>query len=719
MADSHDDNVRRVLELERSNRLLRAISDAHERFISYSNPRDLFDGMLGSLLDLTESEYGFIGEVLYTEDGSPYLKTHAITNIAWNTETRNFYEKNAPQGLEFYNLKTLFGAVLTSGDRVIANQPAKDPRGGGCPIGHPALNSFMGLPFYLNNKLVGMVGLANRPAGYDVESTEFLSPFLKACASLIERYRMEKMKSDIDRALSESETRFHSFMNNSPATAFIKDSEGRLLFINAAFSRAFDFEAVNWWGKTDFELWPEETAALLRANDLEILSSGRPGAVEEAVPQKDGVHYWLSYKFPIQDQSGKMYLAGMGIDLTERKVMEQELRSAKNQAERLSQAKGEFLAHMSHEIRTPMNGIMGMTDLLLDTTLDTEQRDFLETIRSSSDALLTVINDILDFSKIEAGKLMLAPAVFSLRKMLREVEHLVSLKAGEKSILLSFEIEHNIPDALYGDADRLRQVLFNLVGNAIKFTDSGGRVVLQARIERCIDRLVELRFAVSDTGIGISGEQMAKIFEPFTQAEAATARRYGGTGLGLTISSQLVKLMGGDLSVSSQQGTGSTFHFTVIFEEMDQAGVNPTSITSKVLSAAASALNLRPLKILLAEDNLVNQKLAVRMLTKAGHTVELAVDGKEAIALFQADNFDVVLMDVQMPVMDGFAATREIRALESKGASRIPIIALTAHAIEGYRKQCLAVGMDDYMSKPIKRQELLEKLMHVALALPE
>ena len=386
-----------------------------------------------------------------------------------------------------------------------------------------------------------------------------------------------------------------------------------------------------------------------------------------------------------------------------------ELIFSRDKAEEGSRAKSEFLANMSHEIRTPMNGITGMTDLALGTDLTAEQRDYLNTVKTSTDSLLTVLNDILDFSKIEAGKLNLDTISFNLRQRIENTVKLAAVPAHGKGLDVHCEISPDVPEFVVGDPVRLGQILLNLTGNAVKFTERGG-VTVEVSVLASTAREVAIEFAVRDTGIGIPLNKQQTIFEAFSQADGSTTRRFGGTGLGLSISARLVTLMGGKLQVESQEGKGSCFRFIAHMQ-----------VANRRIPAPATAPPALPphfpheLRVLLVEDNAVNQKVAVHILQKHGHRVTVAGNGREAMEALLRDRFDVVLMDVQMPEMNGLEATAAIRRTERGTHHHVPIIAMTAHAMKGDREQCLEAGMDAYLTKPIRVQELLEALDSIAM----
>jgi CheY-like chemotaxis protein len=363
-----------------------------------------------------------------------------------------------------------------------------------------------------------------------------------------------------------------------------------------------------------------------------------------------------------------------------------------------------------------MNGILGMTDLVLGTPLAAEQRDYLETARFSAESLLTILNDILDFSKIEAGRMDLHPIEFSLRQCVEQTGKMFAVAVEARNLKFAIQVATGVPDRLIGDPDRLRQVLLNLVGNAVKFTEHG-MVSVTVEQEVADVRGLLLRFAVRDDGIGIPADKQEMIFEAFRQADGSTTRKFGGTGLGLAICSRLVGLMGGSIRVESELGRGSTFHFTARFGVgAETAGStdglrNMLAAVSQPLPAPESSL-----RILLAEDNVVNQRLASRLLEKRGHLVTVATTGREALDLLERESFDLVLMDVQMPDMDGLETTAIIRQREQPSGRRTPIVALTAYTMKGDRERCLAAGMDNYITKPIDGAQLLEVVESIAAA---
>jgi PAS domain S-box-containing protein len=659
-----------------------------------------------------------------------------------------------------------------------------------------------------------------------------------------------------EETIRRSEEKYRLLVANIPDVVWTADDMGRCVFVTPNIQEIYGYSPEEIYGSGVWftRIHPEDSEKVQQAYTLH-LETGRMFAAEYRLQRKDGTWIWFHAKaVSSYENEGKRFTVGVASDVTARKQAEEELQAAKQAAEAANTAKSAFLANMSHEIRTPMNGIIGMTDLALDTELTSEQRGYLEIVKASGDSLLTIINDILDFSKIEAGKLILERVAFDFRATVHATMKSIATTAGEKNLGLVYDIRPGVPAWLVGDPTRLRQVLINLVGNAIKFTERG-EVVVEVHSEPGDEDGVVLHFNVIDTGIGIAPDKQQLIFEAFAQGDVSTTRQFGGTGLGLAITSQLVSRMGGRIWLESELGKGSTFHFTVrlgqavpspqqpaqadaeslqglpvllvddsdssrrvLSETLSRWGMQPAvassgrealaclnraleqgqpfpliildaqvqdedgfslagrmkqdaqlaksniimlvaaglqgdAARSRLVGAAAylakpigeselqdavrrvlgttveevergqfctrhSLGEARPrLRILIVEDNLVNRTLAVRLVEKEGHTTMSASTGREALAVLERERFDLVLMDLQMPEMDGFEATAAVRASERKTGAHLPIIALTASAMAGDRKRCVASGMDGYVAKPIRVKELVAEIERVLLIL--
>jgi PAS domain S-box-containing protein len=514
----------------------------------------------------------------------------------------------------------------------------------------------------------------------------------------------------------------------TPSATFTVDMKKTVTSWNDAMTRSTGYTAEEAIGRTCdfFTAHPcKKRCGLLEEGVIKPVI-----AKECSLLHKNGEHILISKNVDYLRCADGTIIGGIESfeDITARKIAEEkllffadtmeqkstELAAALLKAEEATTAKSTFLANMSHEIRTPMNGVIGMTDLLLDSDLTEEQRNYAEIVRKSGENLLGLINEILDFSKIEAGKLELEQVVFNIRTILEDTLKMLSFRAAETGLELTCRIDPAVPAHLKGDPGRLHQIITNLVGNAIKFTPEGKVSVVALPGQEEGDSLL-IRFEITDTGIGIPEARKEAIFSPFTQVDGSTTRKYGGTGLGLTICKQLTELMGGEIGIESEVGKGTTFWFTARFEKQTcevsntpEVSFKPKSIITHHMVAESTGQAIR---ILLAEDNIINQKVAKSILGKLGHSADVVANGIEAVRALELNDYDLVLMDCLMPDMDGFQATAMIRNPESHVVNHgVPIIAMTANAMMGDREQCLAAGMNDYLPKPVKKAELAAML---------
>ncbi len=548
----------------------------------------------------------------------------------------------------------------------------------------------------------------------------------------VHQIELEMQNEELQRARAEAQAaleKYHDLFDFAPVGHFLWDQEGRILELNlagaallgrdrgvASGKRFGQFVALEDRGAFAIFLQrvlatdAKETCEVKLLRDGALVSVLVEGIAAQDRPGPQRFCRAAVIDVSPQKRADELAAANRALEteIAARKQVEESLQRAKVAAEAASQAKSRFLANVSHELRTPMNAILGMIDLALPMQVEPAVTDFLKTARESADLLLALLNDLLDSAKIEAGKLELEAAPFSLRSLLERTAQVLAVRASEQGISFPCHVAPEVPDILVGDQIRLRQVILNLAGNGIKFSQRGEVMVSVEPVPTsdATSDVCDLKVSVRDTGIGIPPADLERIFLPFTQADASTTRRFGGTGLGLAICANLVDLMGGRIWAESEAGKGSTFYFTV---RLRLAKELPAEFQScDLLQTVTSHLH-----ILLAEDNPANQKLAVCILKDRGHSIDVADDGQQAVRMARENRYDVILMDVQMPVMDGLEATKAIRAAED-GPRRVPIIAMTAHAMPRDRQRCLAAGMDGYLSKPIDVHTLLAMVENLA-----
>ncbi len=997
-------------------RLCGAVGHAMALALAEKNLTELLQYVLKLLVELTESRMGFIGEILQDERG-PHLRIHQAELGPWAAEAAPMLERFGGLPLEFRNIDTLWGSVVTEQRAVISNRVSDDPRAKGVPEGHPPLESFLGIPFFHQDEIVGMVGLANREGGYHEAMVRHLEPLLNTAAMILHHYRQDRHREqlveqlqrqedffrcvtealqdvvcladvsgkivyvspavermlgwtpeeviqqgceelahpedwpqikkqhqqnlqghssclrwrcrhkqghfvwvescstplrdaqgnvnqvakctrdisaqmEVEQRIRESQQRLSAVIESATDAIYIKDLEGRYVLLNEAAARLAGRSKEEILGRTDAELYGPGSGRRSRETDLHVMRTGEPLTYERRV--QGGRRTLLVCKTPYRDYRGQIIgTVGISRDITDRKFDEQlqqlrndvlqkmaqgapldevlemlvrgveqlfpdltasvmlldeqrrlrfvagpslpewyrremdrleigptvgscgaaaalgepvmiedvmvhpncepfrsvarragiraswsvpicardggvlgtftftyptprlpslrerkliqelgrfaalaiehdrafqRLEAAKEQAEQANRAKTEFLANMSHELRTPMTAILGFAQVLLESDNPQEQRDAAQTIYRNGEHLLSIINDILDLSKIEAGKMTINKTHISPFKLFGEVIDLMRVRAEAKGLYLHAQIHGLVPETIYTDPLRVRQILLNLVGNAIKFTELGG-VTVDVRFKGH-PKNPRLVFSVQDTGIGIPEDKLRLLFTPFTQVDNSATRKHGGTGLGLAISKRLVEMLGGTIRVESRPGQGTRFQVELPLENTQDVPLvqgRSWSQVAETLQPAQVAEERRPLlegyRVLLAEDGPDNQRLIAFVLRKAGAEVTVVENGKKAVEMAMAtfpgwgkrfddpdEPFDVVLMDMQMPIMDGYTATRRLRELNYTR----PIVALTAHAISGDREKCLEAGCDEYLTKPINRQKLIETVARFA-----
>ncbi|TWU20305.1 Autoinducer 2 sensor kinase/phosphatase LuxQ [Novipirellula galeiformis] len=571
---------------------------------------------------------------------------------------------------------------------------------------HENLVAFAGYPLIVGEHVVGVLALFSEHP-LKVNTLESLASIADTIGVFVERKRAEDELQQTHRQISK----LSLVASKTQHAVFIMDSSCRIEWVNEAFTQMSQYESDEVVGRRpmDFLIGPDSDSETIRTIRQKI-ERRESIAVEIFNYKKSGDGHWIDLKIdPVFDSAGELcnFIATQ-IDITQRRENQQALIAAKVEAERASSAKSEFLASMSHELRTPLNGVIGMTELLADSPLDDRQRRFVSACQSSGKALLALISDILDFSKIEAGSMELEQHPFDLPQLLEDVVRSMPPRLEDKSVQLSHSIDPAIALRLVGDSHRLRQVFVNLLSNAIKFTDRG-EINLRVEHQEQSERGVTLLFSITDTGIGIPADRLNRLFQSFSQVDSSINRKYGGSGLGLSICKAIVEKMGGQIGVESREGVGSRFWFTANFR-LCEAGDLPALDEASLVPKPAMEKKASGTRILLAEDNKINQLFTREMLSRFGWNCDVVENGLEVLKALAGKSYDIVLMDCQMPTMDGFVTTKKIRESEAKKKNGkdtpLVIVALTANAIQGDRERCLNAGMDDYLAKPFEPTQL-------------
>lgn len=669
-------------ENRRQSAILEGINRIFEEALTCETEKELGQVCLRVGEELTQSRFGFIG--LLREGRIDHV---AMSDPGWDTCRMSDKSGHGRPSLSF-KVRGFFGRLVHTGEGFFTNDPALHPESIGLPKGHPPLGAFLGVPLVFAGETFGVIGLANREGGYREEDLESLRALSMA---MVQAFRHKRMEI----SLRENEGRFREMTNGLPQLVWVLNADGRQEFINRTYCDYFGVSREEMTGEGCQKLvHPDDKPAYIE-NLLTCLDNHRPFYAEVRVRRSDGQWRWLeSWGQPQFDERGDFSgYFGVSIDITERKQAKEVLKEAKEAAEEASRAKSEFLANMSHEIRTPMTVFLAALEHLLQIDGDPDRRILLEMADNSARRLHALMDDILDFSRIEARRVEIEEEPFDLRGCIEAAVGLFALSVRQKNLRLETDVATDIPQVVIGDAFRLGQVLTNLVGNAVKFTEEGEiRVSVK-------DRGEFLEFSVADTGIGIPEDKCNLIFDSFSQADGSLTRRHGGTGLGLAICRSLVELMGGDIGVLCKKGGGSIFTFTLPLKSDRQCREYSQVMPDDSLEDRTVA------RILLADDEPLIRQMIILMLEGHGWQVETAESGREALEKWHAGNFDIILMDLQMPEMDGLESTRMIRQKEAE-TGHTTIIGLTAHARSEIREKCLKAGMDKVLVKPIRIKEL-------------
>jgi PAS domain S-box-containing protein len=695
-------------ELVRTNTLLDALTLMQNHYIAGVDPGLLFDQLLEDLLETTNSEYGFIAQMLHDEVGSAFLRTYAMSDISWNEATRRMFAENGPRGMEFHNLETLFGRAVTDKAAIVSNDPLHDPRRSGRPDGHPPLDSFLGVPILKGDEVLGMIALANRPGGYDEALVDDMQPLVATVGSMIAAIRTDAARQAAEERERGREQLYRAVVEYATEAVVAFRDDGTIEAVNPAAARMTGYNAAEMVGRNISELLPEDRLEEYLATGERALEEG--ATAELLALDRYGNEIPVELSFGRTEFGAEPITTAIVRNVSERKAIEAAMRQAKEAAERTSRAKDEFLAGMSHELRTPLNAVIGLSAILgreVHGPINPKQHEYVHQIESSGRHLLELINDILDLAKIEARKMEAEPQRVAIGPLVSSAVAVIHETAVAKGLRLEVSLDEPLP-AAFADPLRTKQILINLLSNAVKFTERGGDVGVGVRAAG--EHVV---ITVWDTGIGIPSGRLEDVFAPFEQLDSSLARTHEGTGLGLALSRRFAEIQGGSLEVASKVGSGSQFTLTLPLDVGSQREGQATAIDADPDRTVGG----RPrdaLRVLLVEDNDLNRLMVADYLEAHGLAVDVAVDGNEGIARARELLPDVILMDVQLPGRDGLSVTRELK--DDDATRAIPIIALTALAMKGDAERCLDAGCDGYLSKPCDPADVLTAVLDAAVA---
>jgi PAS domain S-box-containing protein len=689
-------------EIAKQHKLLQSLQEIQIGFLTSENESKVFEDLLAKILDLTECSYGFIGEVV-EDDGQKILESHVISNLSWNKETQQLYDpKLEGGGMRLESLDNLFGTAILTGEPILSNDVPNDPRGKGIPTGHPALTNFLGIPFKRDEQVVGMVGIANHKGDFTSEMIAFLEPITATASTLLQARQIKRSKEITERDNAEKAQYLNILLSSLDDIIFELNEELEFTNVWTKEPDKLFIPPAEFLGKPYHMFFPPSFIELTKPVMESVLETGISNGYEYQ-GFGDLSDRWFSCTDSLVTlTNGRKRLLKQVRDITEIKNSQQAILNAKEEAEKATRIKSEFISVMSHEIRTPMNAIIGFINLLLHETPLPHQIPYLTNLKMSASQLLYLLNNILDYSKIEAGKMQFELAPVSLKDLAASVMTTFSHSAKEKGLSLKTIVDPQIDKKVVTDAFRLNRVVSNLLSNAIKFTEKG-EVSFEIKLEHQTPEALTVAMLIRDTGVGIGEENLQYIFEEFTQEHSSITRKYGGTGLGLAISNKLIKEFNSTIEVRSEKGKGSCFSFVLT---LPIAKPGDSAHDEKL----PSDTGLGDVEVLVVEDNQINALIVQKFITNWGGKSQHASSGAMAIEMLKSQSFDVILMDLQMPDMDGYETTKLIRAF----LPDIPVIALTADAMSETKTTVMESGMNDYITKPFNPTELKGILEHYA-----